>query len=1060
MFEGLEDRISLTADVWTGGQAKTNQDFNFSNPGNWSQNVAPVSGQDLIFPSASGSTFIPTSAITNDLSNMTFNSITIDAPGYTIAGDPITLTAGPGIVANYGTGVSAYSINTDLVQSGVLVASGGELDIDGTISGSNGFDLTGGGILGGTGQVPSLAVQGSALQPGAAGSGTLTVQGGASVDATSTFTTFISAAGTNTALVGTEGANSPVVLDLPALSVIVAPGYIPTPGTSFTVVQGSVEGQFNGLPEGSTLTTGAGGPTFRVTYDQGAVLTAVTPTSVVTTVQGGSTTSVFGQSVTFVATITDAGGNPTGTVTFDDGTSVLGTGTVNSGVAMFTATQLAVGPHAITAVYSGDARTGGSTSPVLAQTVNDARTTTTVTSPTNPSASGQNVTFTATVLPVSPGSGTPTGTVTFFDGSSELGVVPMSGGIGMYSTTALTLGTHAISAVYSGDFNFVGSGSPAIVQNVTKAASLTLLASSANPSDFGQTVTFTAQVEPTASESGTPTGSINFFDGSTELGTVALSGGIATYTTSDLPKGANSISAVYSGDSNFAASTAGLSENVNQASTETVVTPSPSASVAGQSVTLTAQVLPVSPGAGVPTGTLTFKDGTTTLGIATLSGGSASISTSSLAVGSHSITGVYSGDSDDFLTSTSSPSIELVGGTTVALVSSTSPSNFGQSVTFTATVAADAAGSSVPVGSVTFMDGTQSLGTFTIDGSGVASVSTASLSGGTHEITAVYGGGTDFASSTSSPLAQVVNQVNTTTTLGVPSGTSTFGQTVTFTATVAGASGASAGSVVFKDGTSVLATVPVNASGIATYSSTLAVGAHLLAADYSGSDSFLPSASTTLAFSVGQATTTTALARSTATPLVGQLVTFTATVAAVAPGAGVPSGTVVFHEGSTVLGTASVSAGVASLAVALSGVGTGQTIEATYSGSPGYAGSTSAGETVTVEQGTPTTTLVATPDFVGSKARKVTLTVLVQSGVSGVPVPSGSVVFDIGRRTLRTLPLVDGSASVVLSSRKATNETFVVHYRGDADYKAAVSSGVHIRRSFFKAKPAARRSGV
>ena len=115
IIEGLEDRICLTTDVWTGERRAPTQDYSWSNAGNWSDGK-PQGGQDLVFPAASATTFIPAAAIMNDLSNMTFDSIEIDAPGYTLAGDAITLsaTAIPGIVANYNTGVSAYSINTNL----------------------------------------------------------------------------------------------------------------------------------------------------------------------------------------------------------------------------------------------------------------------------------------------------------------------------------------------------------------------------------------------------------------------------------------------------------------------------------------------------------------------------------------------------------------------------------------------------------------------------------------------------------------------------------------------------------------------------------------------------------------------------------------------------------------------------------------------------------------------------------------------------------------------------------------------------------------------------------
>ena len=324
---------------------------------------------------------------------------------------------------------------------------------------------------------------------------------------------------------------------------------------------------------------------------------------------------------------------------------------------------------------------------------------------------------------------------------------------------------------------------------------------------------------------------------------------------------------------------------VNQASTRVTVTPSPSASVLGQSVTLNASVTAVPPGGGVPTGSLAFFDGTTPLGTATLNAGTASISTSALALGSHFITAVYTSDDTSFLGSTSSPTLELVGGTMVTLVTSANPSAYGESVNFTATVAAVAAGGSVPTGSVTFMDGTQSLGMRTLSASGVASISIANLSGGTHAISAAYGGDADSAASTSSVTGQVVTPVSTNTTLHESAGEASFGQSVTFTATVSAAVGSPTGSVTFMDGSTVLGTIPVNASGVATFSSSsLAVGSHSLAANFSGSNSYNSSASSKLALTVDQTATMTMLAGSTPTPGVGQVVTFTATVSTVASG--------------------------------------------------------------------------------------------------------------------------------------------------------------------------------
>src|SRR5439155_3438552 len=132
-------------------------------------------------------------------------------------------------------------------------------------------------------------------------------------------------------------------------------------------------------------------------------------------------------------------------------------------------------------------------------------------------------------------------------------------------------------------------------------------------------------------------------------------------------------------------------------------------------------------------------------------------------VGSHSITAVYGGDSN-YTTSTSAAPTQTVNQatTTTALSSSPNPSTLGQSVTFTATVTGSGG---TPTGTVTFKDGATTLGTGTLNGSGVATFTTSALIAGSHSITAVYGGDSTFATSTSSVLTQSVNKSDTTTAL-------------------------------------------------------------------------------------------------------------------------------------------------------------------------------------------------------------------------------------------------------------------------------------------------------
>jgi len=173
---------------------------------------------------------------------------------------------------------------------------------------------------------------------------------------------------------------------------------------------------------------------------------------------------------------------------------------------------------------------------------------------------GQSVTFTATVTHT--GTGTPTGTVTFKNGSTVLGTGALSGGKATFATATLTVATHTIIAVYAGTPNFVGSTSPALSQVVDKANTTTTLKSSLNPSTSGKSVTITATVK--SSTTGTPTGTVNFMDSGTGLGSRTLSGGIATVSTAALATGTHNISAIYVGNADFNTSnSANLKQVVN-----------------------------------------------------------------------------------------------------------------------------------------------------------------------------------------------------------------------------------------------------------------------------------------------------------------------------------------------------------------------------------------------------------------------------------------------------------------------------------------------------------------
>jgi hypothetical protein len=215
--------------------------------------------------------------------------------------------------------------------------------------------------------------------------------------------------------------------------------------------------------------------------------------------------------------------------------------------------------------------------------------------------------------------------------------------------------------------------------------------------------------------------------------------------------------------SGFEQSFSGVGVLLNTSGSSTALKSSLPHSVAGQSVTFTATITgsPVKGVTTTPTGTITFFNGTTQLGAPVpISSGTASLSTTALPVGTDSITAQYSGDTN-YVPTTSAALPQVVGqatSSTATPTSSVNPSALGQAVTFSTTVTSTVSGDSlVPTGTVNFNDGATLLGPGTLNSSGVAAFTTSKLAAGTHSITAVYAGDTNFTGSTSGALSQVVS---------------------------------------------------------------------------------------------------------------------------------------------------------------------------------------------------------------------------------------------------------------------------------------------------------------
>ncbi|MBW4040266.1 MAG: hypothetical protein HIU91_15695, partial [Acidobacteria bacterium] len=276
------------------------------------------------------------------------------------------------------------------------------------------------------------------------------------------------------------------------------------------------------------------------------------------------------------------------------------------------------------------------------------------------------------------------------------------------------------------------------------------------------------------------------------------------------------------------------------------LTVSPNPAPGQSSVTLTATL---TGNCNTPTGLITFMDGATVLGTAQLNGAAvASFSTSFLFVGTHVLTATYPGDFN-FHGSTSNAITEVITGpptTTVLTAVSPNPALPLEPITMSATVSS---AYTVPAGTITFMAGGKPLATATVAANGSASATISTLGAGTYPITAVYSGSTEYASSTSNTVIEVVNGAPTTTTLASSLNPSTFGQPVTFTATVAAPQSPTqpTGTVTFLDGSATLGSAPLSASSLTQFTtSNLAVGSHSITALYTGSANDNPSTSATL----------------------------------------------------------------------------------------------------------------------------------------------------------------------------------------------------------------------
>jgi hypothetical protein len=784
---------------------------------------------------------------------------------------------------------------------GTLTISNAAADtFDGTFAGSGGLNKTGAGVLtltgnSGAGFTASNAVQqGTEIVNGSLGGGTTSVAAGAilaggngttagtvgtlnstgtnaskatvnpgpvsttatgilkagnvTLDANTVFKVLVSPASTVAAPVpGTNydqlNATGAVNLGGAALSLATAAGFGAKVGRVYSIITGSsITGTLS--LNGTTLNSGdqirlATG-TFEINYTPTAVTLTEKAVPTTTTLVISPTTSVYGQAVTFTATVKTTTGQlvPNGTVEIKIGGSLRGSGPVNNGVAVISINKLTpfVYTNLVVASYTGVTQFLPSDSATGSLTVNKANTTTVLSPLTSTITFGQTATLTATVTAASPSVGgvAPTGTVQFTVTPTPVGGQPapitLTAGVGPSATATLNLpnltpGTYTVTATYSNDTNYNGSsttpttGSAKITVNKAAPSSPTLTVGS--PSQMvgaAGTYTFSMAV-PTSTA---PTGSVTF---TAKLGSnpaISLGAPVTSFTLTGgvyqavLPNagqllgvGTYTITATYSGDNNYSGTSAMAPQTITQGKATLAITTFNPTFTFGtpQSYTITVTVpdagapapkgslkLVADPnGANIPLGqpSATFtRIGNTNQYTVTIS----NAVTTGLTVGDHIIQATLNADPNYTATpSTVTQTVTKALPTISAPTITTNPSVFGQSNTYKATLTIPT-GLPAPTGTITFTATSTTtsmsfpLGSAPISGTepftATLNFTGTPLAPDAYNVTATYSGDGNYSTVTSAPTTQTVNKANTSAHVTAGSSSYVIGSVGTVTATV------------------------------------------------------------------------------------------------------------------------------------------------------------------------------------------------------------------------------------------------------------------------------------
>ncbi|HLO02175.1 MAG TPA: Ig-like domain repeat protein, partial [Symbiobacteriaceae bacterium] len=789
------------------------------------------------------------------------------------------------------------------------------------------------------------------------------------------------------------------------------------------------------LPYTPTLAPG----TYTITVDfagdanYGAAPSAtatLTVTKANTTLTANNVSIAYSASGNLTAILKDASGAVINgaSIQFKVGATVVGSATMTAGVATLPYTPtLAPGTYTITADFVGDANYNAAPSATATLTVTKANTTLTANNVTIAYNTAGNLTA---ILKDASGAVINGASIQFKVGATVVGSATMTAGVATQPYTAtLPPGTYTITVDFAGDANYNAAPSATATLTVPKANS-TLTANDVTIA-YNTAGNLTAILKD-ASGAVINGASIQFKVGATVVGSATMTAGVATLSyTPILAPGTYTITADFAADSNYNSSTATANLTVTKAnSTLTANNVTIAYNTAGN---LTA-VLKDAAGAVINGASIQFKVGATVVGSATMTAGVATLPyTPTLAPGTYTITADFAGNVNYNAAPSATATLTVTKANTTLTASNVSIA-YNTAGNLTA-VLKDASGAVINGASIQFKVGATVVGSATMT-AGVATLPyTPTLAPGTYTITVDFAGDANYNAAPSATATLTVTK--STTTLTANNVTIAYNQSGNLTAILKDSSGnvVNGPSIQFKVGATVVGSAPMTA-GVATlpYTPTLAPGTYTITVDFAGDVNYSAAPSATATLTVTKANTT--LTANDVTIAYNQAGNLTAILKDPA-GAVINGASIQFKVGATVVGSATMTAGVATLPYTPTLAPGTYTITADFAGNANYNAAPSATATLTVTKAN--TTLTANNVSIAYN-QSGNLTAVLKDA-SGAVINGASIQFKVGATVVGSATMTAGVATLPYTANLAPGTyTITVDYAGNANYNAAPSA--------------------